>query len=88
MPTRDIHMNQVHMERQWLYFLQEFIMPVQKVAFMGYNDSVRLYSTYYTDAHEIFSYELTTFVSNVRLQIYESYQSTFILFYMIVEKTN
>lgn len=35
-PTRDIHMNQVGMEQQWLYFLREYIRPVQEKIFLGY----------------------------------------------------
>ncbi|UYV68696.1 PLOD1 [Cordylochernes scorpioides] len=35
-PTRDIHMNQIGMEPQWLYFLREYIRPVQESIFLGY----------------------------------------------------
>lgn len=35
-PTRDIHMNQVGMEQHWLYFLREYIRPVQEKVFTGY----------------------------------------------------
>ncbi|CAL1268445.1 unnamed protein product [Larinioides sclopetarius] len=35
-PTRDIHMNQVGFEQQWLYFLREYIRPVQEKIFIGY----------------------------------------------------
>ncbi|KFM79073.1 Procollagen-lysine,2-oxoglutarate 5-dioxygenase 3, partial [Stegodyphus mimosarum] len=35
-PTRDIHMNQVGLEQQWLYFLREYIRPVQEKIFLGY----------------------------------------------------
>ncbi|XP_015120396.1 procollagen-lysine,2-oxoglutarate 5-dioxygenase [Diachasma alloeum] len=35
-PTRDIHMNQVHYERQWLYFLKEYVRPLQELVFTGY----------------------------------------------------
>jgi procollagen-lysine,2-oxoglutarate 5-dioxygenase len=35
-PTRDIHMNQVGFEQHWLYFLREYIRPVQEKVFIGY----------------------------------------------------
>ncbi|GFS32351.1 multifunctional procollagen lysine hydroxylase and glycosyltransferase LH3 [Nephila pilipes] len=35
-PTRDIHMNQVGFEQHWLYFLREYIRPVQEKIFIGY----------------------------------------------------
>ncbi|XP_064461104.1 procollagen-lysine,2-oxoglutarate 5-dioxygenase 1-like isoform X2 [Ornithodoros turicata] len=35
-PTRDIHMNQVGLEQHWLYFLREYIRPVQEKIFIGY----------------------------------------------------
>ncbi|KAF1765200.1 hypothetical protein GCK72_005152 [Caenorhabditis remanei] len=35
-PTRDIHMNQVGFERQWLYFLDTYVRPVQEKTFIGY----------------------------------------------------
>lgn len=41
-PTRDIHMNQVGLEKQWLHFLREFISPVQEKLFPGYIHDVRM----------------------------------------------
>ncbi|VDL76330.1 unnamed protein product [Nippostrongylus brasiliensis] len=35
-PTRDIHMNQIDYERQWLYFLDEYVRPIQEKVFIGY----------------------------------------------------
>ncbi|CEF71662.1 Procollagen lysyl hydroxylase [Strongyloides ratti] len=35
-PTRDIHMNQIEFEKQWLYFLDEFVRPMQEKVFIGY----------------------------------------------------
>lgn len=35
-PTRDIHMNQVNLEAQWLYFLKEYVRPLQELVFIGY----------------------------------------------------
>ncbi|XP_032668645.1 procollagen-lysine,2-oxoglutarate 5-dioxygenase isoform X2 [Odontomachus brunneus] len=35
-PTRDIHMNQVQYEQQWLYFLKEYVRPLQELVFTGY----------------------------------------------------
>ncbi|XP_076320544.1 LOW QUALITY PROTEIN: procollagen lysyl hydroxylase [Tachypleus tridentatus] len=35
-PTRDIHMNQIGFEQHWLYFLREYIRPVQEKVFTGY----------------------------------------------------
>ncbi|XP_054159305.1 procollagen-lysine,2-oxoglutarate 5-dioxygenase-like [Oppia nitens] len=36
-PTRDIHMNQIGWEQHWLYFLREYIRPVQEKLFIGYS---------------------------------------------------
>ncbi|XP_028968240.1 procollagen-lysine,2-oxoglutarate 5-dioxygenase [Galendromus occidentalis] len=35
-PTRDIHMKQVGLEPQWLFFLREYVRPVQEHVFTGY----------------------------------------------------
>lgn len=35
-PTRDIHMNQVGLERHWLHILAEFVRPLQEMVFTGY----------------------------------------------------
>ncbi|KAL4717703.1 hypothetical protein ACJJTC_000852 [Scirpophaga incertulas] len=35
-PTRDIHMNQVGLERQWLHILKEYVRPLQEMVFTGY----------------------------------------------------
>ncbi|KAH9412854.1 Procollagen-lysine,2-oxoglutarate 5-dioxygenase 1 [Dermatophagoides pteronyssinus] len=35
-PTVDIHMKQVGLEQQWLYFLREYVRPVQEKIFIGY----------------------------------------------------
>ncbi|KMQ98949.1 procollagen- -oxoglutarate 5-dioxygenase 3 [Lasius niger] len=35
-PTRDIHMNQVQYEQHWLYFLKEYVKPLQELVFTGY----------------------------------------------------
>ncbi|BFZ23213.1 hypothetical protein BsWGS_26252 [Bradybaena similaris] len=35
-PTVDIHMNQVGLERHWLHFLREFVRPLQEKVFIGY----------------------------------------------------
>lgn len=39
-PTRDIHMSQVGLEQHWLYFLREYIRPVQEKVFTGYYHDV------------------------------------------------
>ena len=36
-PTVDIHMRQIGFEQQWLYFLQEFIVPYNAKVFQGYH---------------------------------------------------
>lgn len=41
-PTVDIHMKQVGLEQQWLYFLREYIRPVQEKIFIGYYHDVSL----------------------------------------------
>lgn len=35
-PTRDIHLNQVNLERIWLHFLQKYVKPLQEKVFIGY----------------------------------------------------
>jgi len=35
-PTRDIHMNQVEMERHWLHLLDQYVRPMQEKLFVGY----------------------------------------------------
>ncbi|XP_023948585.1 procollagen-lysine,2-oxoglutarate 5-dioxygenase isoform X1 [Bicyclus anynana] len=35
-PTRDIHMNQVGLEKQWLYILKTYVRPLQEQVFTGY----------------------------------------------------
>ncbi|XP_075991583.1 procollagen lysyl hydroxylase isoform X2 [Anticarsia gemmatalis] len=35
-PTRDIHMTQVGLDRHWLYILKEFVRPLQEMVFTGY----------------------------------------------------
>ncbi|CAK1588743.1 unnamed protein product [Parnassius mnemosyne] len=35
-PTRDIHMSQVGLERQWLHILKEYVRPLQEMVFIGY----------------------------------------------------
>uniref|UniRef100_A0A0K2SV11 procollagen-lysine 5-dioxygenase n=1 Tax=Lepeophtheirus salmonis TaxID=72036 RepID=A0A0K2SV11_LEPSM len=41
-PTRDIHMNQVNYEKEWLYLLKTYVMPLQQKVFIGYfNDPPR-----------------------------------------------
>lgn len=41
-PTRDIHMNQIGYEQHWLYFLRQYIMPMQEKIFIGYYQDVSL----------------------------------------------
>jgi len=36
-PTRDIHMNQVGLEKHWLEFIHSYVQPIQKNVFIGYN---------------------------------------------------
>ena len=40
-PTRDIHMNQVGFEAEWLHFLNTYVRPLQEGVFVGYLHSVR-----------------------------------------------
>ncbi|KAK6037012.1 oxidoreductase, 2OG-Fe(II) oxygenase family protein [Cooperia oncophora] len=35
-PTRDIHMRQIDYARHWLYFLDEYVRPIQEKVFTGY----------------------------------------------------
>jgi hypothetical protein len=40
-PTRDIHMNQVGYEQQWLHFLDTYVRPLQEAVFAGYFHRVK-----------------------------------------------
>ncbi|CAG9781920.1 unnamed protein product [Diatraea saccharalis] len=35
-PTRDIHMTQVGLDRHWLHILKEYVRPLQEMVFTGY----------------------------------------------------
>ncbi|XP_069364652.1 procollagen-lysine,2-oxoglutarate 5-dioxygenase [Maniola hyperantus] len=35
-PTRDIHMSQVGLEKHWLYILKTYVRPLQELVFIGY----------------------------------------------------
>lgn len=35
-PTRDIHMNQIGLDKQWLHILKEYVRPLQELVFTGY----------------------------------------------------
>lgn len=39
-PTRDIHMNQVGFEPQWMEFLKSFVKPMVEKIFTGYSNEV------------------------------------------------
>lgn len=41
-PTRDIHMNQVELERFWLHFLNLYVRPLQEKVFLGYYHDVSI----------------------------------------------
>ena len=45
MPTRDIHLKQLDLEETWLEFLEQFVMPLQEVAFEGYASEVGVFSS-------------------------------------------
>ena len=36
MPTRDIHMNQIGFDEEWLYVLDFYVRPLQESVFTGY----------------------------------------------------
>ena len=40
-PTRDIHMNQIGYEKEWLQFLDTYVRPLQEKVFIGYFHQVR-----------------------------------------------
>ncbi|XP_046397512.1 procollagen-lysine,2-oxoglutarate 5-dioxygenase 1 isoform X2 [Ischnura elegans] len=40
-PTRDIHMNQIGMEKQWDHFLMEIVRPLQRRVYDGYTQPPR-----------------------------------------------
>ena len=39
-PTRDIHMNQVGFEKQWLQIMDDYVAPMQEKTFIGYYQRV------------------------------------------------
>ena len=39
-PTRDIHMKQIGLEEGWLYFLKQYVSPLQQRVFEGYWNDV------------------------------------------------
>ena len=39
-PTDDIHLNQVGLEKTWLHILDKYIMPLTSKVFTGYYSSV------------------------------------------------
>lgn len=47
-PTRDIHMNQVGLEPQWIRLLKDYVHPVQLKVFSGYHSEVCLFLMSYT----------------------------------------
>ncbi len=44
-PTRDIHMNQIGYEAEWLHFLNAYVRPLQENVFIGYFHNVGLLKT-------------------------------------------
>ena len=53
-PTVDIHMKQVNLENEWLYFLKHFIKPMQMKIFTGYDHDVSLDSFFSISSEHIF----------------------------------
>lgn len=54
-PTVDIHMKQVGLEQQWLYFLREYIRPVQEKIFIGYyHDVCRVFMNFLESPNQKF----------------------------------
>lgn len=43
MPTRDIHMNQVNFDKQWLKILDDYVAPIQEKVFIGYYQRVNFF---------------------------------------------
>ena len=41
-PTVDIHMNQIGFQQHWLYFLREFVLPMNSKLYEGYTSEVSL----------------------------------------------
>ena len=39
-PTRDIHMRQIGLQEEWLDFLENYVQPLQEVAYTGYASEV------------------------------------------------
>ena len=44
MPTSVIHMRQVGLQDEWLYFLENYVQPLQETAFMDYAFAVGLFA--------------------------------------------
>jgi hypothetical protein len=41
-PTIDIHLNQVGLHEQWLFFLKYYVYPLVEKVFQGYTGDVRI----------------------------------------------
>ena len=40
-PTDDVHMTQVGLQRHWLHVLEKYVSPLQQKVFEGYEEDVR-----------------------------------------------
>ena len=43
-PTRDIHMRQIGLQDEWLDFLENYVQPLQEVAYTGYASEVGFFA--------------------------------------------
>ncbi|XP_068136862.1 procollagen-lysine,2-oxoglutarate 5-dioxygenase 2 isoform X2 [Hyperolius riggenbachi] len=72
-PTDDIHMTQIEMEKEWLHFIREFIAPVTLKVFAGYYTKGRALLNFvvkYTPSRQYFlrpHHDASTFTINIAL---------------------
>lgn len=68
-PTRDIHMNQVGLEKQWLHFLAKYIAPLNYKVYTGYQDEVRSSSSPRFDELEMYLRKTIKIIISLTLRI-------------------
>ena len=45
-PTRDIHMRQIGLQDEWLDFLENYVQPLQELAYTGYASEVGVFACF------------------------------------------
>ncbi|KAM3719418.1 Multifunctional procollagen lysine hydroxylase and glycosyltransferase [Dirofilaria immitis] len=73
-PTVDIHMSQINFEKEWSYFLDEYVRPMQEKLFIGYYqkpvEAVMMFVVRYKQNKRSFLrayYDASTYIVNIPL---------------------